>query len=155
MNKLPTLNILSPTTMSKDCVRSRLCRSLLLHQNVFEAYFSIHVSKIFSSFANVSSFVFSISAWFKMEKEQGGRATVVLHYSSTSSPALFFFDFFEVGAAPSFFWCTTRRVQHSSLSHSNPARIGRSSSSSACEHLSANLSDISQGGAAAKWVKVG
>lgn len=51
---------------------------------------------------------------------------------SSSSPALsLFFFFLLLDAAPSFFWCTTSLVHDSSLSHSKPARTGKSSSSSA------------------------
>ena len=54
--------------------------------------------------------------------------------SHSSSPPFLFF--FLLTGAPSFFWCTMSRVHDSSLSHSKPARIGFSSSSSACRGLS-------------------
>lgn len=50
-----------------------------------------------------------------------GIAAVASIYASS---LFFFLDFLLLGCAPvfSFFWCTTSRVQDSSLSHSKPAR---------------------------------
>lgn len=62
-----------------------------------------------------------------------GRQGIVIY-----SPP-FFFDFLLGGGAPSFFWCTTSLVHDSSLSHSNPARIGLSISSSAYGHKDCQL----------------
>ena len=59
-----------------------------------------------------------------------GGSRPVIHQKSYSSPFLPFFLLLD--AWPSFFWWTINLVQDSSLSHSNPARIGSSSSSSCC-----------------------